>query len=1043
MPSDKVAPLNRAERRRRGMTRSRMRKAGTMAAAGALLSTGLLGGYVGNPRLTRASAAPSDCLAGSGTAGVSDDASLRIALLNADITCILIEQDITVSAPLPTIGVVNWRDGDRNLSGLTIKGDGPSRVINGANHSGIHVAFNTTTLSGPLELHVSSLTMQNFQSASTGGAAIYVKDLSIPGYGNSVLVDFNRVTFRSNVTTSSPGSGGAVAVASGSSYVEMTIEDSLFDTNTSDDSGGAIFLYSQHNLAPVDLSVISSQFLGSDAQRGGAIEVVTRGQFSPIDVRIDEDLDPSVSSSDFIGNSSDHAGGAISLMTAEKSSPISGYIASYFHDNSAGESGGAIYVATVEEGSGIELELNRSTFSNNVAGSSGGALYMLAEVPEDGASVYLETLNTVFEQNRADDSGGAIFGKSVGDFGRTHLNLGNFTSFTDDSAVSGSGGAVYAQSDATSIGPFPYYYTKVDTSNVTFSGNEAPVGSGAAIHAAGGFLGVVTGSLSTFAGGVSGGNGAIYASHNVNLGYSSVVDNVGAGVGGLSAGELAYLTNIYVGGNSSTSTTEPGAIAAPEVVLRFSTVYNNSTAALLSGPSAISASTRLIARGSAVGTDDADQANLIQAGALTTVASASSATAGRELDLNGSPGFLDLAPRSGTSAGEVSRVPNLDSPLVLQAPSANPVPSVAADQVGLVRTGLGTFTIGSRQWRSTVAFNANLGTGSMNVQRSASNSTALTTNAFTRAGFTFAGWNTQADGGGTDYPDGAAFPFASTPLNTTVTLYAQWTAVGAFTVTFDANGGTGSMGPQTASTATALTANAFTRAGFTFAGWNTQVNGLGTPYANGASYPFTANATLYAQWTPVSPDPGLAPSAPREVSAVAGDGSALVSWRVPESEGSFPVTDYEVRASPGGQSCVVKVPALSCTISGLSHGTAYTFEVRALNGAGWGSWSVASDPVTPVGPTPRPTIMITGYRGEGADAGRVFADGVTTRLAGQRLQARVHLQGEVLYYNGSTPAVASDGSFRWQRKTNKTVYVYFQTMSGDFARSNRVIIRLR
>ena len=199
----------------------------------------------------------------------------------------------------------------------------------------------------------------------------------------------------------------------------------------------------------------------------------------------------------------------------------------------------------------------------------------------------------------------------------------------------------------------------------------------------------------------------------------------------------------------------------------------------------------------------------------------------------------------------------------------------------------------------------------------------------------------------------------------------------------------------------------------------------------------------YTASNPPSPSPGTPPSAPREVSAVAGDGSALVSWRVPESEGSFPVTDYQVSASPGGQSCVVKVPALSCTISGLSNGTSYTFEVRALNGAGWGSWSVASDPVTPVGPTPRPTIMITGYRGEGADAGRVFADGVTTRLAGQRLQARVHLQGEVLYYNGSTPAVGSDGSFRWQRKTNKTVYVYFQTMSGDFARSNRVIIRLR
>lgn len=71
-----------------------------------------------------------------------------------------------------------------------------------------------------------------------------------------------------------------------------------------------------------------------------------------------------------------------------------------------------------------------------------------------------------------------------------------------------------------------------------------------------------------------------------------------------------------------------------------------------------------------------------------------------------------------------------------------------------------------------------------------------------------------------------------------------------FTVTFDANGGTGSMSPQTASVPTNLTSNTFTRSGFVFAGWNTLANGSGTAYANGASFPFSANATLYAQWTP-------------------------------------------------------------------------------------------------------------------------------------------------------------------------------------------------
>ncbi|MCE7859977.1 MAG: hypothetical protein DYG86_09350, partial [Chloroflexi bacterium CFX2] len=54
------------------------------------------------------------------------------------------------------------------------------------------------------------------------------------------------------------------------------------------------------------------------------------------------------------------------------------------------------------------------------------------------------------------------------------------------------------------------------------------------------------------------------------------------------------------------------------------------------------------------------------------------------------------------------------------------------------------------------------------------------------------------------------------------------------TVTFDANGGSGSMSPQTTNNPTALTANAFTRAGYSFNGWNTQANGSGTAYADGA-----------------------------------------------------------------------------------------------------------------------------------------------------------------------------------------------------------------
>ncbi|MFZ0769230.1 MAG: InlB B-repeat-containing protein, partial [Acidimicrobiales bacterium] len=68
------------------------------------------------------------------------------------------------------------------------------------------------------------------------------------------------------------------------------------------------------------------------------------------------------------------------------------------------------------------------------------------------------------------------------------------------------------------------------------------------------------------------------------------------------------------------------------------------------------------------------------------------------------------------------------------------------------------------------------------------------------------------------------------------------------TVTFDANGGAGSMTPENASIPTALALNTFARSGYSFVDWNTAANGSGTKYANGASYPFNASITLYAQW---------------------------------------------------------------------------------------------------------------------------------------------------------------------------------------------------
>lgn len=114
-----------------------------------------------------------------------------------------------------------------------------------------------------------------------------------------------------------------------------------------------------------------------------------------------------------------------------------------------------------------------------------------------------------------------------------------------------------------------------------------------------------------------------------------------------------------------------------------------------------------------------------------------------------------------------------------------------------------------------------------------------------RDGFTFAGWNTQADGDGAGYADEASFTMGAAG----VTLYAQWEADNQ-TLSFDANMGTGTMGPLTVKTGASidLPENEFEKSGCSFAGWNTQADGEGTTYQPDDTFIILEHVVLYAQW---------------------------------------------------------------------------------------------------------------------------------------------------------------------------------------------------
>lgn len=91
----------------------------------------------------------------------------------------------------------------------------------------------------------------------------------------------------------------------------------------------------------------------------------------------------------------------------------------------------------------------------------------------------------------------------------------------------------------------------------------------------------------------------------------------------------------------------------------------------------------------------------------------------------------------------------------------------------------------------------------------------------------------------------------------------------------------------------------------------------------------------------------VVPDAPTIGAALPGNAQARVSFAVPASNGGSDITGYSVTAVPAHGSGTCDATALSCTITGLTNGTAYTFQVLAKNTEGNGLPSAASNPVTP------------------------------------------------------------------------------------------------
>ena len=120
---------------------------------------------------------------------------------------------------------------------------------------------------------------------------------------------------------------------------------------------------------------------------------------------------------------------------------------------------------------------------------------------------------------------------------------------------------------------------------------------------------------------------------------------------------------------------------------------------------------------------------------------------------------------------------------------------------------------------------------------------ASNSGSLVKAGYTFAGWNTLANGLGTSYAVGASYS-----TEASLSLYAQWTA-NTLTVTYNSQSGSAiTAGSTTTGSSISASPGTPTRTGYTFTGWFTATSGgtaISFPYTHGQ----TANFTLYAQWT--------------------------------------------------------------------------------------------------------------------------------------------------------------------------------------------------
>ncbi len=150
----------------------------------------------------------------------------------------------------------------------------------------------------------------------------------------------------------------------------------------------------------------------------------------------------------------------------------------------------------------------------------------------------------------------------------------------------------------------------------------------------------------------------------------------------------------------------------------------------------------------------------------------------------------------------------------------------------------------------TVVYNGNGNTGGVvpsdpGKYLNGQNVTILGVNeSFRKGAYSFAGWNTKADGSGNNLSVNSTFTVSGN-----VTLYAQWVTIPSYSVVYNGNGNSDTLptDPKYYLSGDKVTVLGFSVNGFV--GWNTQADGKGTNMASSSTFVMGGkDIVLYAMW---------------------------------------------------------------------------------------------------------------------------------------------------------------------------------------------------